>query len=425
MIQRYSRKRRGLPSSDDHQNDERAAKRAHLADDNGSSSDDDSENNSEEEVDGKNRAGGALLLRFISKEHGSNHHTWAIAMKKTLAQKYRNLSRFLMASPPQYWTPDAIEEPDPTALGEHVDPFGFRKRDYENKMKVRYQIISDMEQDKYPMFNFILQRMSIESIAQVEATTEYAAARTNCDPLTLWNLIARTHQAGVGGGDADEIFLEVLTAFTTVAQGPEESLKSFKSRMDAALDNMAAVKADLVPTPKQQSIQFTKKLDSGRYGEMQLQAKNASNRKDPRAYAATLTGAYNAALHTEVLNKKGRFVAAETEYGICASVRVVEPIQTTSKTTGRGRRGGRGRGGGVSDTSADKEKIVAATQCAQTKKDFIMKCKLCDQDGHWIQDCPKLQQCKDVLGIELQRATVSFAARSDGPRVPPKRVFAA
>ena len=193
--------------------------------------------------------------------------------------------------------------------------------------------------------------------------------------------------------------------------------------MDAALDNMTAVKADIVPTPKQQSIQFTKKLDSGRYGEMQLQAKNASNRKDPRAYAATLTAAYNAALHTEVLNKKGRFVAAETEYGVCASIHV-EPIQKMTKTTGRGRRGGRGRSG---DASAVKDKlaVVAAAQCAQNKKDFTMKCKLCDQDGHWIQDCSKLQQCKDILGGELKRATVSFAARSDAPRAPTYRPFAA
>lgn len=418
-MERFSRKRRAALLDNE---DERAAKRAHISEDIGNSSSDDSK--SSHDVDKKVRA--PLILRFVSKEQGSNHHSWAIAMKEILAQKYRNLSRFLMASPPKYWVPEEINEPDPLTLTEREDPYGFRKRSYEHKMKVRYEIISDMEQDKYPMFNFILQRMSVESIAQVESTTEFSQAKASCDPLVLWNLIAKTHQTGVGGGDADEIYLEVLEAFTSVSQGPEEPLKSFKSRMDAALANLTAVNADHVPTPKQQSIQFTKKLDSGRYGDMQLQAKNASNRKDPRAYAATLTQAYNAALHTEVLNNKGRFVAAETEYGICAASIHIDPIQKGGKPTSRGRRG-RGRGVGTPDISADKDKIVAAAQSAENKKDFTMKCKLCDLDGHWIQSCPMLQQCRDVLAAnQSQRATVSVAARVDsGPRAPSRAVIIA
>ena len=404
----------------------RAEYEAESIEDSTSSSDDDSSwassKKSKSETD-------YSILVFRTREHGSNHHQWSIWMKKKLAQKFRNLSRFLMSSPPKYWLPAEVEEPSVDLLRTGNDPHGFRKKEFEKKVDIRLQIISDMEQDKYPCFNYILSRMSSESIAQVEATVQYANAKATCNPLILWNLIAHTHQTGIAGGDENEMFLEVIAAFSNVQQGPNESLKSFKAHMDATLSNMEAISANLLPTPRQQAMQFTKKLDSGRYSEMQLQARNANNRGDPLAYAATLTEAYNAALHTEVLNTKGEFVAADSsERGICA-VSKVKTIPEGTETTRRSRRRQRSSRG-ESDASSTSSKMdrtpgkkgrpgEAVAVVRTTEKKPTMKCDLCGQEGHWIQKCHKLQEAKDAIS----KATVAYVAFDDGdrPRPPPTK----
>lgn len=336
-----------------------------------------------------------------------------------MAEKYRNLSRFLTSTPPKYWEPAALVPPPDDELTKEADPYGFKADDYRNRMKVRYQIIVDMEQDRHPMFATILNHLSTESTQALEALTNYAAARSASNVLILWNLIANIHQTGTNGGDADERFLEAIKAFAKLEQGPDETLKSYKTNIDAAIANIAAISADAIPSAKQQAIHFTKNLDSGRYGYMQSQARDASNRGDPLAYAKTLTEAHNIALHTEVLDVKGNFVIADNSFGICAAARILP---------GNGRTRARGRQ--QRSTSKRHPEVVAATDVVakatvgHSEQKERKWCKLCgaegpEPEGHWMQDCPRLADAKAAVSKpQGVKSSVNFC---DGPMRPTSR----
>mmetsp|Transcript_7690 Transcript_7690/g.11498 ORF Transcript_7690/g.11498 Transcript_7690/m.11498 type:complete len:421 (-) Transcript_7690:332-1594(-) len=362
-----------------------------------------------------------LILQFTTIGGGSNYHLWAIEMKRLLAEKYRNLSRCFSSDPPKYWIPDELEPPTREQLAEENDPFGFRADDFRNKMKVRYQIIVDMEQDQHPMFATILKHLSNASLQAVEATVHFAEARDTCNNITLWNLIKVVHQTGTTGGDADERFLEALKNFAKLEQGKDASLKSYKDNMDAAVANIAATNNDFMPTPKILSIHFTKNLDSSRYGHMQQQAKDASNRGDPLAYAKTLTEAYNIALHHEVLDTQGKFVAADSSFGICATGRLIMPSNSSKSNKSRKAKSKRTETVAAANRSTAK-KLESNTDASVEKR----WCKLCGAEGmppegHWMQDCPKLDAAKAAISAKTKVA-VNF---SDGPRAPSRAVIIA
>lgn len=365
-----------------------------------------------------------LILQYKTKERSSNYHLWAIGMKKLLAEKYRNLSRFLNSNPPKYWVPEILVPPPDDELTKEADPHGFKADDYRNRMKVRYQIIVDMEQDRHPMFATILNHLGTESTQALEALDQYEAARSTCNVVILWNLIKAIHQSGTNGGDADERFLEAVKAFAKLEQGPDESLKSYKNKIDAAIANIAAINTDSIPSAKQQAIHFTKNLDSGRYGYMQSQARDASNRGDPLAYAKSLTEAHNIALHTQVLDVKGNFVAADDNFGICA---VTRTMPTNKQNRARGKR--------QTTTHASTEVVAAGNAVKSGSQPESQKdrkwCKLCGAEGsategHWMQDCPRLGDAKAALQLAMKppavKATVNFA---DGPRPPNRAVIIA
>ena len=359
----------------------------------------------------KNSASGVMTLQYKSKDCIGNYHLWVKEMKKYLATKYGNLARFTTTKPPAYWVPDIIEQPSDESLAPQNDPHGFTMKCFEDMCKLRNRTIQDMDKNKFPMFNEIMDHLSVESVAQIESELTFTVAQNCSDVLALWNLIATTHQTGTAGGSVDERAIDALKAYYLLEQGPKQDLDSYKKATDACLSNLAAIDPASVPSNKRQSISFFKNLDSGRYGNIQSLAQQLSLLGEENAYMDTLTESYSAALNTKVINTKGQFVGAESQYGICAAVSVQQQNRGGRGAGGRGGGGsrgggregrGRGRGGKATTSGPTPAEVNAANviiaAAAAAKKEFVPNCKLCNQSGHWLQDCTLLEKAKKAIG---------------------------
>ena len=378
---------------------------------------------------------GVMILQYKAKNAVGNYHVWAIEMKQHLAARYKNLARFTVSTPPKYWIPPEVVMPDIEEFSQENDPFKFKTKDYEDKVKLRNRLIQDMETDKFPCFNDILKHLSVESMEIIQADVNYINYCDNSDVVALWKLCAMTHQSGVSGGSKSERIRDAWKAYFALEQGPKEDLDSYKKRTDASIANMTTIDPTIFPFAKIQSIHFFKGLDSGRYGQIQSAAMQSSLIGDSDGFKDTLTESYSVALNTKVINSKGEFVAPEKEFGICANVTVNAMQSYLSKgdgskgSSGKGssktNKGAKGKGKGGSSASdkhptkaavkAAEAVIAAASAAVPAKKE--PRCTLCDQMGHWVQNCHLFDKAKKAVTVAAVNSDAPGAPRGPVARV--------
>lgn len=375
----------------------------------------------------RNPFSGVTILQYKSKSSAGNWHIFAKEWMKYAATKYGNLAQFMYsANNFQYYVPAQIAPPTDDEIDAVNDPHGWINKNYEDQCKLRNRELMELRQKKFPFFNDFMDHMSVESVAKLEADADFAEVRNDSDIRALWIIAAEVHQSGSNGGSKDERAVDALKAYYLNEQGKTD-LDAYKKSTDAKLACIRAIDEDCVPSDARQSILFFKNLDSGRYGNIQSTAKQLSLLGDEKAYMKSLTEAYAVALNSEVINNKGKFVAAEGEYGICAAVSVNNHHGGGRGRGGRdgGGRGGRGGRGGADGRGKKADghtkaelaaavAVVAAASAAPAKKEML--CDLCAKPGHWCRDCPDLHKAK--------KAIVATATSSEGP-VRPSRLLVA
>ena len=359
----------------------------------------------------KNLSTGVINLQYKTKTTSGNWHLFAKEWKKYAATTYGNLAQFMFTPNLIYYEPPTIPQPTDNELLPANDPYGWKMKNYEEACKRRLKIMDDFEQKKFPFFNDFIDHLSVESLQIVEAHEDFAAARLASDIIELWKIAAFTHLSGSNGGCKEERAVEALKAYYALEQGKSD-LETYKQSTDARIACIRAIDPNLVPGDLHQSIHFFKNLDSGRYGNIQSTAKQLSLLGEETAYVKTLTEAYGVALNTEVINTKGRFVAAEGEFGICAAVSVQTSGGRGSGGDGRGGRnggrnggrsgggrggkkgeqGGGGRGKKSPDNPSKAEVAAAAAAAAGPAKKEMYVVRPVQQTGSLVQRLPRTDE---------------------------------
>lgn len=107
---------------------------------------------------------GVEILNYVEGKPSPNLLSWEKGLKSALTTKYSDLSRFLDSPTLEYWTPPEIDLP--TAAEEAADALtgGYARDRRKDRMRRRDKLIEDMEKEKAPCFEFIINTLSFASV---------------------------------------------------------------------------------------------------------------------------------------------------------------------------------------------------------------------------------------------------------------------
>lgn len=287
---------------------------------------------------------------------------------------------------------------NPQPKKEKFDRHGLKMKRLESDIKVAIDWERDIKRKKRPVYATIWGQLDPDSIAEIRKHQDFDRAETEGCPLTLWNIIMKTHVTEIAGTGADNA-ATLLEQYNTVYQSRQESLVDFRQRFDQACTRMVAAGAT-EPKEDLKAVQFMRKLDRGRYTgyveaidtsvaisagkvkapdtvdqvqegatayeRFRLKSKRPEDREKPTGHQVFF-----------VHNEKGK--SSKGKEAMSKFKNNKKPEKSKDKGDKRGHDKG----------SNDQEQTSKKLKSNQDRPG--PKCKFCHEIGHWIQDCARLE----------------------------------
>lgn len=233
---------------------------------------------------------------------------------------------------------------------QYVEPDPEEVLIYRGQMKSYTRQIYDWKVKSAVAFFELWSLMSAASQSAVMHHPRYPEILERSDPVELWNTIRETHQGTQSGSSIADI-AAANKRYYAVRQSRNESLDSYKGRIDAALDAIEAYGGDK-PSVEVQASLYLDGLDDRRYAEL----KNRIFNDELRGIAPRPTTLHEA--HTITTCHR-------------TPVRVPNPAALLKRK----------RGDGKMQKPASSNKT----------------CKLCCKAGHWLTSCPNLARAREAI----------------------------
>ena len=244
------------------------------------------------------------------------------------------------------------------------------KTEYLEQVKLAVSMRSDMAKEKTRMFGTLLGSIGEESRMNLEGHPDWDATSNSYDPARLWALIKSTHIGSVTGVKSEDR-RTARRQYEELRQGKTVSVSAFCQFFIHAVARLSEASVDL--PQEDQAADFLEKLDSARFGALKSEIRSAAVRGIKEA-PATLHEAMRVAVtwagHVDAQN-------SEDARGAAAK-----------------------RGGPVGDETDQKGSEEASGSVFTAKKSSGAPrgvCKLCKEAGHYVLDCPQLEEFSEYL----------------------------
>ena len=336
------------------------------------------------------------ILYFNKLKGTSNFSTWREKFAIYVGGKYGRCQDLILTG--KKYDPPAIRAPAADAFEAENDPFGTEKKCYQKLVSSRLEHVLEMEQNYSKIFNDALSTFSRESEEMVRQCPDFAAADADKCPGKLVAVCAKTHQQPQSGAkvvDADT----ANARYYGLTQG-NTLLPQHKKNFDDAIDMLVAA-GESRPSDEKLAARFIASLDPNRYAQWKVDLEN-NVKAGLAVMPKTLPDAYSRAF---MLKKVGHAAQPIAD----ASVFVAHADQR-----GGGGRGGSDRGAGTGGRGKGKDKSAKPKNYGDRKpaaEDTSRrgKCRLCKQEGHFVANCPMLED--DGVTEYIQEKMGSGAAR--------------
>jgi len=250
------------------------------------------------------------------------------------------------------------------------DPLGLKIDALRERIRHREKKIAKLEDTKPMVYSVIKRQLSRQSLARVEAHSEYGQAEANRDPNKLWSIIVSTHLLNVKEKDADTARTKAQIAFNNCRMQPYESLADFYTRFTLRLeiyvttwrvgdDEAKGIQAPFTISDSLAATYFVEKLDPERYGATQLSFRNH-------------------------IYQKPKSVKEAFEFINTLSVPRKSQRSVFHQHQGRGR----GRGGRGSEQYKQSGEATAQGEVKKKGPSAERPCAVCGAHNHWARDCP-------------------------------------
>jgi len=273
-------------------------------------------------------------------------------------------------------------EPDDDELAD--DPHGIKMRELQERVSQKVKKQAAAEQEKTKLFGIMIGTLSRESEQRLMQLETWDNIKHSRDPLNLWKAITDTHIGANTGNNA----VDKETArrrYNNVFQG-QSTLIEYKQKFDLAIEGLDAVDID-IPEDEDQAVHFIENLDTYRYGELKALLENNAI-LDIGTYPQSLSEAYEVAsrFKVKVTKKNG-----DTSYQ--------QAVFVTNHA-----KNGKNKSKSGNSTNNGSEPTSYGGNIDKKKKNFLPKnaCGLCGKHGHYMLNCPDLEEAKACICAKKQ-----------------------
>ena len=350
-----------------------------------------------------------LPVLHYSAGGSDNFYAWREELTGYVSREYSLLGSIIESC--ELYGPEDVPEEDIQAYDPDNDPIGIKKTRLLERTKYAERKKLELA-DKLPsVFAVIMGQLSAESKDKIQLEPTWDEINSAKDPVRLMLLIVKTHQASsTGMEDIDKS--NARDEYNSLRQQPHESAIEFKRRFQNQLKALEAV-GETVPPDTQQAIDFLKWLDQKRFAELYVSLQN-ERAKGHDTFPKTLDAACNLASNYKVVvATKGISIGGGTPTVFATTS---APTKKTKRSPKRG--GGAANPGGKDRTQSGR--TGASGKKANSGRTLSLECNLCHQEGHFMKDCPELEECKRIIAAKQnncearhEHANISFATHGD------------
>jgi hypothetical protein len=275
---------------------------------------------------------------------------------------------------------------------------------------------NDMDTKKFQVYGVLIGQLSKESKARLKQVATWEQIDKSKCPRALIRAIRESHLTTETGFLLKDKYT-VRTEYYKCEQKPGDSTVAFKQEFDHKLKQFKAVaNPEEIPNDADQAIDFIKRLDKARYGQLQVDLDNNAA-LGIGAYPADLQKAYTVVSQYKMTDAYVVPTSTEPAGKVFATVSKDEGGQDDDQSETRGRKKTSTRK--KDSTKAQEDGTVEVTQSDKQKK--RKDCKVCKSTNHWTGDCPELEDIvqsrragKAASGTDVQGEHVGMHMGSGG-----------
>ena len=302
-------------------------------------------------------------------------------VKGIASERFGDLARLLDTG--QYYIHPAPDRPSVEEL--ENDPGGLKAETWKISLKLSVEINGEMVKNKTKFYSFLLNRCSEALKTKMESEESFEQLHNDKDPLELFKLIKRICIEGDESSRAvDQEKCE--EAYWAMRQRNKESCLDYHKRFKNIVKSL--LQFGIEKTDLQQAIHFVKRLDDSRFAGLKSDINNKQSETNVEtAYPPNLAKALKRAEEYTVVDNSGSQVTAS--------------MFTTKAKFGKDKK------------KQEKEKEIEAKEKHKKEKNQKeKKCFLCDETGHFMYNCPELQNAKECVESKSKFTSLHLAGES-------------